>query len=390
MATATELRQNRGKEICMMQNAVMKENETDYIVKSQSGNGEYRVSQTFKGFVCSCPDNTYRGWTCKHIFAVQFSFNLKQIVKREITLEPISNVSQCQFCGSSKLRKYGVRRNKSGDIQRYLCEFCKRTFSINIGFEHMRHNPQAVTTAMQLYFSGESLRNTQKTLRFLGVKVSHKTVFYWIRKYVAIMEKYANKISPGVSDVWRADEIYMKIGGKQKYLFAVMDDETRYLIAQEVAQTKEQHNAKSLFRNARSMMRKAPIRLITDGLGSYQNAFESELKTPGRLNEHIQEIAFNGEIHNNKNERLNGEIRDREKTMRGLKHDETPILTGYQIYHNFIREHEALGNKTPGEACGIKINGENKWKTLIQNASIKEPRGILQPKGNTNNLESFL
>ncbi len=376
MATATALRQNRGKEICMMQNAVVKENETDYIVKSQSGNGEYRVSQTFKGFVCSCPDNTYRGWTCKHIFAVQFSFNLKQAVKREITLEPISNVSQCQFCGSSKLRKYGVRRNKSGDIQRYLCEFCKRTFSINIGFEHMRHNPQAVTTAMQLYFSGESLRNTQKTLRFLGVKVSHKTAFYWIRKYVAIMEKYANKISPGVSDVWRADEIYMKIGGKQKYLFAVMDDETRYLIAQEVAHTKQEHDAKSLFRNAKALMGKAPIRLITDGLGSYQNAYESEFKSPGRQTEHVREIALAGEIHNNKNERLNGEIRDREKTMRGLKHDDTPVIPGYQILNNLIREHESLKGKTPGEACGITINGENKWKTLIENASIanKEPR----------------
>jgi putative transposase len=62
--------------------------------------------------------------------------------------------------------------------------------------------------------------------------------------------------------------------------------------------------------------------------------------------------------------------------MRGLKHDETPILPGYQIYHNFIREHGSLKGKTPGEACGITINGENKWKTLIENASVskKEPR----------------
>jgi len=68
-------------------------------------------------------------------------------------------------------------------------------------------------------------------------------------------------------------------------------------------------------------------------------------------------------------ERLNGEIRDREKTMRGLKKRRTPILQGYQLYHNFIREHEALGNKTPAEACGIKVEGQNKWLTLIQNAS---------------------
>jgi hypothetical protein len=33
--------------------------------------------------------------------------------------------------------------------------------------------------------------------------------------------------------------------------------------------------------------------------------------------------------------------------------------------------HEALNGKTPSEACGIKVEGENKWKTLIQNASKK-------------------
>jgi putative transposase len=40
---------------------------------------------------------------------------------------------------------------------------------------------------------------------------------------------------------------------------------------------------------------------------------------------------------------MNGEIRDREKTMRGLKKIDTPILKGCQIYHNYIREHQALG-----------------------------------------------
>jgi len=35
-------------------------------------------------------------------------------------------------------------------------------------------------------------------------------------------------------------------------------------------------------------------------------------------------------------ERLNGEIRDREKTMRGLKKKETPILVGYQIFHTIL------------------------------------------------------
>lgn len=69
---------------------------------------------------------------------------------------------------------------------------------------------------------------------------------------------------------------------------------------------------------------------------------------------------------------MNGEVRDREKTMRGLKKMDTPILKGYQLFHNYIREHEALDGKTPAEKCGIKVVSDNKWITLIQNSqSIK-------------------
>ncbi|MGB7637641.1 MAG: integrase core domain-containing protein, partial [Nitrososphaeraceae archaeon] len=75
-----------------------------------------------------------------------------------------------------------------------------------------------------------------------------------------------------------------------------------------------------------------------------------------------------GDHNNNKMERFNGEVRDREKVMRGLKKADTPILTGYQIYHNCMRPHEGLDGRTPAEVCGIQIEGENKWVTLIQNA----------------------
>jgi len=68
-------------------------------------------------------------------------------------------------------------------------------------------------------------------------------------------------------------------------------------------------------------------------------------------------------------ERMNGEIRDREKIMRGLERKDSPILTGVQIYHNFVKPHMALEGRTPAEAAGIEVKGRNKWLTLIQNAS---------------------
>ena len=70
-------------------------------------------------------------------------------------------------------------------------------------------------------------------------------------------------------------------------------------------------------------------------------------------------------------ERMSGEIRDRERVMRTLEKSDTPILEGYQIFHNYIRPHQALQGKTPAEAAGIKVEGANKWLTLIQNASQK-------------------
>src|SRR5271157_585046 len=160
-----------------------------------------------------------------------------------------------------------------------------------------------------------------------------------------------------------------------KYLFALIDDETRYWIAQEVADTKYKHDARSVFHQAKEIAGKRPETLITDGLPSYRDAFNKEFFTQKNpRSQHINAIKLSGQgnhANNNKMERINGEIRDREKTMRGLKKKDTPILQGMQVYHNYIRPHEGLNGKTPAEACGIELKGDNKWMTLIQNASQK-------------------
>jgi hypothetical protein len=70
-------------------------------------------------------------------------------------------------------------------------------------------------------------------------------------------------------------------------------------------------------------------------------------------------------------ERMNGEIRERERVMRTLEKADSPTLKGYEIFHNYVRPHMALKGKTPAEAAGIQVKGDNKWITLIQNASQK-------------------
>jgi putative transposase len=367
----TNPREERGRAIAGEDDQIRRASSTRYFVKSQSGHGQYKVLQRSLGWTCTCPDFQYREVKCKHIWAVEFSVKVRKEVEARV-IQPIANIHACLLCGSERIVKDGVRHNEFGDIQKFNCKDCGKYFTINIGFEKMKHNPQGITTAMQLYFSGESLRNVARSLKLIGVEVSHQTIYNWIQKYVSLMQKYLDKIKPNVSDTWRADELWLKVRGNMKYLFALMDDETRFWIAQEVAETKYTHDARTLLRIASQIAGKKPSTLITDGLMSYHDAFlreyyRHELPKP----QHIRHIRIQGQHNNNKMERLNGEIRDREKVMRGLKQKDTPILKGCQIFHNYVRPHEALDGQTPAEVCGIKIEGKNKWMTIIQNAAEK-------------------
>jgi len=372
MMTIEELekrREERGLEIAHKERQVTHIEETLYTVHSQSGDGEYAVSQVDKEWVCECPDNKFRNVKCKHIFAVETSIKIKEQVKKNIIIAPL-NTSKCIYCGSEQIVKDAVRHNKKYDIQRYLCKACGKRFSVNVGFEGMKASPQVITSAMQLYFTGESLRNVQKFLKLQGVSVSHVSVLKWIRKYVKLMTDYLEKIKPNVSDTWRADELWVKIKGDMKYLFAMMDDETRFWIAQEVADSKDKHDARNLLRLAKEATGKKPMTFITDGLPAYHDAYKKEFWTlKGPRTEHVQHITLRGDHNNNKMERMNGEVRDREKVLRGLKKEDSSMLSGYQLFHNYVRPHESLDGKTPAEACGIKVEGQDKWKTLIQNAS---------------------
>ena len=158
----------------------------------------------------------------------------------------------------------------------------------------MKHNPKGITTAMQLYFSGESLRNVAKSLKLLGMDVSHQTIYNWIQKYTNLMKKYIDKITPQVGDAWRADEVYTKVRGDLKYLFALCDDETRYWIAKEVSDRKEGHDASGLFRQAKEITNTKPKVIITDGLHSYSEAYRKEFWTQERRYRtlHIRHFIF--------------------------------------------------------------------------------------------------
>lgn len=363
-------REESGKQIANQSNQVKRINKEWYQVRAQSLNYEswYDVLLTETGLVCDCPDHQWRKAKCKHIFAVEFSQLLRKTVWNAVHINEVET-DNCKFCESKNIIKKGLRNNKTYSLQVYQCKDCSKKFSINLGFEGMRASPEIITQALQLYFSGESLRNVQRFLELQGVKITHKTVWSWIGKYVNLMESYLDKIVPNVGDKWRADELYFKVKGNTKYLYAMMDDDTRFWIAKQVSDRKYDDDIRPMFVKGKELAKKKPKVLITDGAQNFHKAYKMEFHTMASPRTvHIRSITLKGQRNNNMMERLNGEIRDREKVMRGLKKEDSPIIEGYRIYHNFIRPHMAFDGRTPADIASIKVHGNNKWKTLIQNS----------------------
>ena len=152
----------------------------------------------------------------------------------------------------------------------------------------------------------------------------------------------------------------------------MMYNETRFWIAQEVADSKFKHDAQSLLKMGKQVTKKTPSVFVTDGLPAYNNAFKKAFAPKNFLHKpskHVKDVHFRNQLANNNiQERLNGEFRDREKVFRGLKKDDSPAIAGIKLHHNFIKPYMGLDGDTLADRAGIQINGDDKWKTIIQNA----------------------
>ncbi len=352
--------------------------EDSYLVASQSGNGTYQVSRVEAKWVCECPDHKTRGVPCKHIYATIFSTTLRdkassQSFAPEIKTEDVAPTN-CLVCGSKHIQKWGFRYRGNGTrVQRYKCAVCRHRWDVNPNpaFASMRVNPKAIMVTLDLYFKGISLRKIQDHLRqFEGTNVSFVSVYKWIRKYVALMEQYAKLLRPQLSGVWHADEMKVNVHGKWHWLWNIMDSDTRYILASHVAQGRGTTEAQETFQIAKrnSNPEGEPTFLITDGLPSYQAAASREF----RNTVHIAKVGIQGEVNNNRIERLHGTMRERNKVMRAIKKPDSAIIEGQRIYYNHIRTHQGLNGQTPAQAAGLELGSSvNKWESLIKRASVE-------------------
>jgi putative transposase len=141
-------------------------------------------------------------------------------------------------------------------------------------FLYQRHRfpPVIIQYAVWLYYRFSlSFRDVEDLLAERGVTVSYETVRRWCTKFGP---RYATRLRRRYGrygDTWHVDEVFVRIRGKQKYLYRAVDQDGD-VIDILVQENRNTSAAVRFFRRLVKRQGVGPRRLVTDKLKSYPAA----------------------------------------------------------------------------------------------------------------------
>jgi transposase-like protein len=226
----------------------------------------------------------------------------------------------------------------------------------------MRFTTATIGEALGLFFDGLSLSDISRHLIATdGIYVNPSTVWRWVIRYSKEAHKLLGEIKVKTSWRWVIDEMVIKVGGRNYWLWDVINAEDRFLLASHLTATRTMRSAMVLLDEAKGRTIGIPREIVTDGLGIYPDAVEQVF---GADSKHIRAKGLTAEINTNIIERFQGTVKERTKVMRGLKTLESAeiISDGFIIHYDFLRPHMTLKGKTPAMRAGLKLP----FKTWIE------------------------
>jgi len=270
----------------------------------------------------------------------------------------------CKSCNSTRVRKYGLYKG----VQRYFCNDCGSKFKNDDTLFHMKTPANHVSSALNMYYEGMSIKAIRRNLQQeYGNMPSTATIYEWIMKYTQYATDSIKGFEPKkIGDTWIADETVLEIDGQNVWLWDIIDDKTRFLLATRISRSRTTRDAQMLIDRAVKTAGKEPRAVITDKLASYLDV------DYGDDTEHRQGGIARVEDNTQKIERFHETLKQRTKVMRGLKNIETALdfVNGWLVHYNYLRPHTALEDKTPAEVAGIEFPYKN-WADITRHKPSK-------------------
>jgi len=227
-------------------------------------------------------------------------------------------------------------------------------------FLYFNTSPEIIRLALMMYVRFPlSLRNVEDLLHECGNDICHESVRHWWNRFgpmfaPEIRKKRSQAMRQHTQWRWHLDEVYVKINGKQHYLWRAVDHEGEVLESF-VTKRRDRKAARRFLKKAMKRYG-APKVIVTDRLASYRAA----MKVLG--NEDKQETE---RWANNRAENSHQPFRRRERAMLRFRQ--------MRSLQKFVSVHASFHNHFNHQR---NIERRNRFKDL-RNVALVEWRQLL-------------
>jgi putative transposase len=194
-------------------------------------------------------------------------------------------------------------------------------------YKRHRFPPDVISYTVWLYYRFNlSYRDIEDLLAERGITVSYETIRLWCIKFGAIYTRRLKRKHRGYGDTFFIDEVFVKINGKQHYLWRAVDQDGEVVDVYLQAK-RDGAAAKRFFRRLLRSHRGEPRKIVTDKLRSYGVAHRKLIP---------ETIHSTEQYENNRAEQSHEATRVRERGMRKFK--------SIKQAQRFVTAHAAVSN----------------------------------------------
>ena len=177
-------------------------------------------------------------------------------------------------------------------------------------YKRHRFPPDIISYAVWLYYRFNlSQRDIEDLLAERGITVSREAIRLWCIKFGALYARRLKRSHRGYGDTFYIDELFVKINGKQQYLWRAVDQDGE-VVDVYLQKRRDGAAAKRFFKRLLRSYGGEPRKVVTDKLRSYGVAHR----------ELIPEVIHSTQQYeNNRAEQSHEATRVRERGMRRFK-----------------------------------------------------------------------
>ena len=179
-----------------------------------------------------------------------------------------------------------------------------------LSYRGYRFPPDIISHAVWLYYRfGLSFRDVEDLLAERGVTVTYEAIRQWCSRFELAYARRLRQRRGRQGDTWHLDELFVRIRGRQQYLWRAVDEGGDVLDIL-VQSRRNKRAATRFFRKLLKRQGREPRRLISDKLRSYSAAHRTVMPSV---------IHSTRQYENNRAEVSHQPTRRRERQMRRFK-----------------------------------------------------------------------